>query len=128
MGLKDWFGQEGKRVLVTGASRGLGREMALALAEVGADVVITGRTAATLASTAADIEALGRRVWTVEADMGDPKACQAACERILAEMGPIDILINNIGGRTLNVPIAEESVEDWLRLMGSIQAAAAGRC
>jgi hypothetical protein len=44
MGLADWFGLDGKRALVTGASRGLGREMALALAEAGADVIITGRS------------------------------------------------------------------------------------
>jgi NAD(P)-dependent dehydrogenase (short-subunit alcohol dehydrogenase family) len=71
MGLKDWFGLEGKRALVTGASRGLGREMALALAEAGADVIITGRTQETLDATVAEIRALGRQGWGVVADMAE---------------------------------------------------------
>ena len=73
MGLQDWFGLAGKRALVTGASRGLGREMALALAEAGADIVITGRTASTLDKAAAEIRALGRQAWTIEADMAEPE-------------------------------------------------------
>jgi len=57
--------------------------MALALADAGADVVITGRTAASLAATATEIRALGRRAWTVRADMGVPAECETACELIL---------------------------------------------
>ena len=94
MSVLDLFRLDGKRAVVTGASRGLGRSMALALADVGADVVITGRTQATLDTTAAEIRALGRQAWTVKADMGVPAQCEAACEQI-CELGPIDILINN---------------------------------
>ena len=61
MGVLDRFRQDGKRALVTGSSRGLGRAMALALADVGADIVLTGRTEDTLAATAAEIRALGRQ-------------------------------------------------------------------
>ena len=117
MGLKEWFGLEGKRALVTGSSRGLGREMALALAEAGADIIITGRTQETLDATAADIRALGRQAWTICSDMADPEECEASCERILAEIGPVDILINNVGNRDLNVPIVDETLEDWRKLM-----------
>jgi gluconate 5-dehydrogenase len=117
MGLQDWFGLDGKRALVTGASRGLGREMALALAEAGADIIITGRTQDTLDQTAADIRAIGRQAWTVKADMGVPEACEAACEAILAEHGPVDILVNNVGNRDLNVSIEEETLADWRSLM-----------
>jgi gluconate 5-dehydrogenase len=117
MGLKDWFGLDGKRALITGSSRGLGREMALALAEAGADIILTGRTQDTLDATAADIRALGRQAWAVKADMAVPEECEAACAKILAEMGPIDILINNVGNRDLNVPIEDESLEDWRKLM-----------
>ena len=113
MGLKDWFGLEGKRALVTGASRGLGRTMALALAEVGADIIITGRTAATLDATAKEIRALGRQAWTVEGDMALPAECQAGFEKILAEMGPIDILVNNVGNRETSGPIQDETLESW---------------
>jgi gluconate 5-dehydrogenase len=99
--------------VVTGASRGLGRVMALALADAGADVLITGRTPATLATTAGEIRARGRRAWTVTTDMAVPAECQKACEGILAEHGPIDILINNVGNREVSVPIADESLETW---------------
>jgi len=117
MGLKEWFGLEGKRALVTGSSRGLGREMALALAEAGADIILTGRTQETLDATAADIRALGRQAWTICSDMAVPEECEASCERILAEIGPVDILINNVGNRDLNVPIVDETLEDWRKLM-----------
>jgi NAD(P)-dependent dehydrogenase (short-subunit alcohol dehydrogenase family) len=113
MGFVEWFGLSGKRALVTGASRGLGREMALALAEAGADIVITGRTQDTLDETATDIRALGRQAWTIKADMAIPEECQAACERILAELGPIDILVNNVGNRAINVALKDETLEEW---------------
>src|SRR5262249_2977577 len=101
------------RGLVTGACRGLGRVMALALADAGADVVITGRTAETLEKTAGEIRSRGRKAWAVQTDMSIPDECQAACERVLAEMGPIDILINNVGNREVSVPIASEPLDVW---------------
>jgi NAD(P)-dependent dehydrogenase (short-subunit alcohol dehydrogenase family) len=76
----DQFRLDGRRALVTGASRGLGREMALAFADVGADVVITGRTPETLERTADEIRARGRQAWTRVVDMGQPEACEAAWE------------------------------------------------
>ena len=87
IGLQDWFGLDGKRALVTGASRGLGREMALALAAAGADIIITGRTQETLDATAADIRALGRQAWTVESDMACAGGLREAARAILADMG-----------------------------------------
>jgi NAD(P)-dependent dehydrogenase (short-subunit alcohol dehydrogenase family) len=117
MGVLDLFRQDGKRALITGASRGLGRSMALALAEVGADIVLTGRTQETLDRTAAEIRALGRKAWTVKADMGAPAECEKAFVRTIAEMGPIDILVNNVGNREENVPIEIEPLETWQRLV-----------
>ena len=117
MGILDRFRLDGKRALVTGGSRGLGRSMALALADVGADIVITGRTQATLDATAGEIRALGRKAWTIEADMAIPQQCEKACERALAEMGPFDILINNVGNREVNVPIVDEPLETWQRMI-----------
>jgi NAD(P)-dependent dehydrogenase (short-subunit alcohol dehydrogenase family) len=113
MSFTEWFGLTGKRALVTGASRGLGREMALALAEAGADVIITGRTQATLDATAEEIRAHGRQAWTIKANMAVPEECQSACERILSELGPIDILVNNVGNRDVNISIEEETLETW---------------
>lgn len=117
MGILDAFRLDGKRAVVTGASRGLGRAMALALADAGADVIITGRTSASLAATAAEIRALGRRAWTVRADMGVPAECETACELILRDCGPIDILINNVGNREVSVAIEEETRASWAQMI-----------
>ena len=116
MGLTEWFGLAGKRALVTGASRGLGREMALALATAGADIVITGRTQETLDAAAEEIRALGRSATAFRADMAAPEECEDTCRKILAE-GPIDILINNVGNREVNVPIEEEPLDTWRRMI-----------
>ena len=103
MGTLDLFRLDGKRALVTGASRGLGRAMALALADAGADIVITGRTQDTLDKTAEEIRTRGRQAWTLKADMAVPADCQRACERVVEQMGPIDILINNVGNREVSM-------------------------
>jgi gluconate 5-dehydrogenase len=117
MGILDRFRLDGKRAVVTGASRGLGRSMALALADVGADVVITGRTQATLDATAAEISSLGRQAWTVRADMSMPAECQATCELILRDFGPIDILINNVGNREASMAIEAEPLATWQQMI-----------
>ena len=116
MSVFDRFRLDGKRLFITGGSRGLGREMALAIAEAGADVVMVGRDGGSLAATAGDIRARGRQAWTIEGDAGTPDGCVRACEAALA-LGPIDILINNIGGRRINVPIEAQSLEDWQAMM-----------
>jgi NAD(P)-dependent dehydrogenase (short-subunit alcohol dehydrogenase family) len=117
MGLLDRFSLAGKRLFITGGSRGLGREMALAIAEAGADVVLTGRDEASLDDAAGAIRALGREVVTLVGDMGKPEECEAVCHRALAEHGPIDLLINNVGGRLINVPVEDQSLEDWQRIL-----------
>jgi len=117
MSIIDKFRLDGRRLFITGGSRGLGREMALAIADAGADVILTGRDEASLEKTAADIRALGREAFPIEADIGDPESCEAACEKALADHGPIDILINNVGGRRVPTATAEMSVETWRELM-----------
>jgi NAD(P)-dependent dehydrogenase (short-subunit alcohol dehydrogenase family) len=116
MPVLDRFRLDGKRLFITGGSRGLGREMALAIAEAGADIVLVGRDADSLARTATDIRNIGRRAHTIQADAGIPEQCERACHDALA-FGPIDILINNIGGRRINVPVEEESLEVWQQMM-----------
>lgn len=117
MGVFDRFRLDGRRLFITGGSRGLGREMALAIAEAGADVALTGRDRESLERTAAEIRGLGRQSWPIQADMGDPAACEATCRRALAEHGPFDILINNIGGRRDPAPVQEMPVERWRELV-----------
>lgn len=109
----DLFRLDGRRALVSGASRGLGREMALALADAGADVIITGRTQDTLDRTAADIRARGRQAWTRVVDMGDAAACEAGCLEIRDALGPVDILINNVGNRVTAGAIEDEPLSTW---------------
>lgn len=85
-------------VLVTGGSRGLGREMALALAEAGADLCLTGsRESAALRETAEACRARGATVEALGADVADPEACRQAAEAALDRFGRIDALINNAG-------------------------------
>ena len=113
VGVLDSFRLDGRTALVTGGSRGLGRAMATALAEAGADLVITGRDEETLAATAGELRSLGRNVETIRADMGVPEECRAGLQQCLRDHGPIDILINNIGGRRKSEPIEEQSLESW---------------
>lgn len=116
MPVLDRFRLDGKRLFITGGSRGLGREMALAIAEAGADVVLVGRDGASLARTAGDIRVLGRQAWPIQADAAVPEGCERACRDALS-LGPIDILINNIGGRRVNIPIEEQPLEVWREMM-----------
>lgn len=117
MSLFDRFRLDGKRLFITGGSRGLGREMALAIAEAGADVVLSGRDTESLEKTAADIRALGRECFTIQADIGDPQQCAGACRQVLDEYGCVDILINNVGGRRENIATEEMPLETWQQMM-----------
>ncbi|MFC0241310.1 SDR family NAD(P)-dependent oxidoreductase [Rhodopseudomonas telluris] len=88
----------GKRALVTGASRGIGVGIALALADKGADVAITyERSADRAADVVRAIEAKGRRAIAIQADSGDPAAVKRAVDEAAARLGGLDILVNNAG-------------------------------
>jgi NAD(P)-dependent dehydrogenase (short-subunit alcohol dehydrogenase family) len=117
MSILDRFRLDGKRLFITGGSRGLGREMALACADAGADCILVGREAVSLERTADDIRALGRQAFTVQADVSRPDECEAACQRALSEFAPIDILINNAGGRRQNITTEDMPLEVWRELM-----------
>src|SRR5262245_65048466 len=90
----------GKTALVTGGSRGLGRAIALRLATQGADVAFSYRGNEDAAkATAAEIEALGRKALAVQGDVRDPETADALVKTVIAELGKIDILVNNEIGR-----------------------------
>jgi NAD(P)-dependent dehydrogenase (short-subunit alcohol dehydrogenase family) len=87
----------GKVVVVTGGSKGLGRSMALGFAEAGADVVVSSRKLNACEAVAEEIRTLGRRSTAVACHVGDWDQCGMLVERVVAEHGRIDVLVNNAG-------------------------------
>jgi NAD(P)-dependent dehydrogenase (short-subunit alcohol dehydrogenase family) len=113
----DHFRLDGRRALITGGSRGLGLEMARALGEAGAELVITSRDEIHLREARDTLAAVAPRVDVVQADVGTPEGATRMCERVLAELGPIEILINNVGGRRINFPTEEMPLDEWQRIV-----------
>jgi 3-oxoacyl-[acyl-carrier protein] reductase len=91
------FRLDGKVALVTGASRGLGKAMALALAKAGADLAVNARTESALAEVVAEVKKLGRKVIAVPGDVSQESVAQAIVDSVCKQMGRIDILLNNAG-------------------------------
>jgi NAD(P)-dependent dehydrogenase (short-subunit alcohol dehydrogenase family) len=116
MGWQDRFSLKGRKALITGASKGIGAEIATVFAEAGADIVALGRDRNGLASTAAAVRALGRQCLTLLAEMASPTEPVAACERALAQWGTIDILVNSAGIASV-APAIDLPIEDWDRMM-----------
>jgi gluconate 5-dehydrogenase len=117
MSVFDKFRLDGRRALVTGASRGLGRAMAQAIAEAGADLVLVGRDIESLRKAQAELAPLGRRIDVLSGDLETPAGTEAMCNAALGKHAPIDILINNVGGRRENILTEEMPTSEWLRLM-----------
>jgi len=117
MSVLDRFRLDNKKLFITGGSRGLGREMALAIAEAGADVILVGRDEQSLNATAGAVRERGRSAQTIVADVGIPAEAERACQQALDSFGPIDILINNVGGRRIDIPTAEMPVDKWQSIM-----------
>lgn len=113
MGLHDLLSLRGRVALVTGASRGLGSAFAAALAEAGADLVISSRHAAELAGTAAAVRGHGREVLAVEADVTDEAAVRAMVGKAVERFGVIDILVNNAACERANLPPEQTTLESW---------------
>ncbi len=118
MAVLEAFKLAGRRALVTGGSRGLGLEMARALGEAGADLVLVGRDVEQLAAAQRELgETCGGRIDLLPADLGDPTATETMCHDALERFAPIDILINNVGGRRINLPTEELPLADWQRIV-----------
>ncbi len=107
---------EGKRALVFGGTSGLGKSIALGFAEAGADVVPVSRRAEEVQKTAGEIRALGRRTMELTADVTHREEIQRVIDRMRAEMGRIDILVNS-AGTTKRAPSLEFADEDWNRVL-----------
>jgi 2-dehydro-3-deoxy-D-gluconate 5-dehydrogenase len=118
MSVVDQFSLEGKRALVTGASRGLGRAMAIALAESGADVVCASSKQGGADETAKGVESLGRKAWTTNADLADRQAVLRMADDAQRQAGAIDILVNN-GGTIARQPAVDYSETEWDRVVNT---------
>src|SRR5512146_220131 len=101
-----------QRALVTGASRGIGAEIATVFADAGADLVITGRDVAGLEATRQIVEKKGRRCLSVEADLRTVEGPRVAGQKALEFFGTVDILVNNAGVVFVE-SLLETSVEQW---------------
>src|SRR5690348_3962466 len=108
----DQFRLDGRTALVTGSGRGLGWEMARALAEAGAKVLLHGRVAERLAGRVEELKRAGHAAGAIAFDMAD----RAAMRQALANAGPIDVLIHNVGERDRR-PFDEIEPDDFARLV-----------
>ncbi|MPY66531.1 SDR family oxidoreductase [Deinococcus sp. SDU3-2] len=116
MALKDLFDLTGKVALITGGSRGLGLQIAEALGEYGATVVLTARKQNELDEAKAHLEGLGITAHVYAHDLSQFDTIEPLVERVHGEVGPIHILVNNAGA-TWGAPAEEHPFEAWQKVM-----------
>jgi NAD(P)-dependent dehydrogenase (short-subunit alcohol dehydrogenase family) len=102
--------------VVIGATSGIGKAIALGLAEAGADVVPTGRRSKLVAGAVRDVEARGRRSFAITADVADGDSIQALADKVIETFGKVDILVN-AAGRTVRRPTLDVSDAEWNEIM-----------
>lgn len=117
MSVLDSFRLDGKLACVTGGSRGLGFAMARGLAEAGADLILISRDLPSLEQARDELAVTGRRVEILSVDVGSPEPSEAGAQRVLDNWGPVDILINNVGGRRIDVATESLPTADWQRII-----------
>ena len=113
----ELFSLEGKVSVVTGASRGIGRAIALGLADAGSDVAVAARTESDLDTLVKEIEGLGRKALAVPTDVLDRSAIETLLDRTIDELGGLDVLVNNAGGTRFVSPISTLRPEGWDKII-----------
>jgi 2-deoxy-D-gluconate 3-dehydrogenase len=111
------FDLSGRNALVTGASRGIGQVIAVALAGAGADVALVARTEDGLADTAEQVDALGRRAVILPTDVTDQESVAATVAAAIEQLGWLDIVVNNAGGSSFMVPFLDLRLSGWDKLI-----------
>ena len=112
----DLFDLSGRVAIVTGGGRGIGRQMATALAELGADVVVCSRKLDNCEEAAAELSAFGVRALGLACDARDPTAVEAVVRRTVEALGRIDILVNNAGA-TWGAAPEDVPLESWSKVL-----------
>ncbi len=111
------FDLTGKKAFVTGASRGIGQVIAVALAGAGADLALVARSEDGLADTAEQIGALGRKAVIIPADVTEQESVAAAAGTAIDQLGGVDIVVNNAGGSSFMVPFLDLRLTGWDKLI-----------
>jgi NAD(P)-dependent dehydrogenase (short-subunit alcohol dehydrogenase family) len=111
------FDLTGKNAFVTGASRGIGQAIAVALAGAGADVALVARSEDGLAETASDITAVGRKAFVIPADVTSQEAVADAAAAAIDALGWVDIVVNNAGGSNFMVGFRDLRLSGWDKIM-----------
>ncbi|CAG1001830.1 2-dehydro-3-deoxy-D-gluconate 5-dehydrogenase [Myxococcaceae bacterium] len=115
--LRDRFSLAGRTALVTGASRGIGRSIAIAFAEQGADLVLSSRKADALEAVATEIAALGRRAIVIPAHVGREDSIDALADRIEREAIAIDVLVNNAAVNPVMAGVLDLDPGAWRKVI-----------
>ena len=116
MNVLSAFKLDGKTAIVTGGGQGLGRELALGLAEAGSDVVVVQRRIDLAVKTAQDIQELGKKSLALKVDVSQPENVEGMVKQTLDKFGKIDILVNNAGVSGW-LPAEDLTLDEWNRVL-----------
>jgi 2-deoxy-D-gluconate 3-dehydrogenase len=117
MNMTDKFDLRGRVAIVTGGNGGIGRAIALGLAEAGAAVAIFGRNETKNAAVLEELQALGKPAMALPVDVTDRDGLEPAFRQVEDQLGPVDILVNNAGIANLSGGVLEEDPADWDRVI-----------